>query len=392
LPGVDGLESMISHPNVAGKLNFIPDFNDMDLLVPLFLIPLAVQWWSTWYPGAEPGGGGYIAQRMLSAKEEKDAVKATLLFNIAHYALRPWPWILIALASLIVYPDLDSIAQAFPNIEADKIGNDLAFPAMLTMLPSGLVGLLLAALIAALMSTISTHLNWGSSYIVNDFYARFMDRKASENSKVLIGRISTVVLMVLAAIVALYLQNAKQAFDILLQIGAGTGLLFILRWFWWRINAYSEIVAMVVSFAVAFYFERMYDGDLQNYEKMCVGVLLTTIAWIIATYITPATEQGTLERFYTKIQPKGNGWNPVIATLSLQQKEEIRRNGDPGLTTQILMMLLGCAVVYTALFGSGWLLLGNPVIGAITLVVSIGLAYVLFKMAFQSDKAAQSRI
>jgi SSS family solute:Na+ symporter len=367
------------------KLNFVPDFNDMDLLVPLFLIPLAVQWWSTWYPGAEPGGGGYIAQRMLSAKEEKDAVKATLLFNITHYAIRPWPWILIALASLIVYPDLDSIAQAFPNIEADKIGNDLAFPAMLTKLPSGLVGLLLAALIAALMSTISTHLNWGSSYIVNDFYGRFINRKATESSKVMIGRVSTVILMVLAAFVALYLQNAKQAFDILLQIGAGTGLLFILRWFWWRINAYSEIVAMIVSFFIAFYFERMYDGDLLNYEKMCIGVLLTSIAWVVATYVTPATDQTTLQKFYTKIQPKGSGWNPIISSLSVEQKEEISLNGDPGLTSQILMMLLGCAVVYTALFGSGWVLLGSPMIGAVTLVISAVLAYVLFKMAFGKE-------
>lgn len=385
LPGVDGLENLISHPNVVGKLNFVPDFNDMDLLVPLFLIPLAVQWWSTWYPGAEPGGGGYIAQRMLSAKEEKDAVKATLLFNITHYAIRPWPWILIALASLIIYPDLDSIAQAFPNIEADKIGNDLAFPAMLTKLPSGLVGLLLAALIAALMSTISTHLNWGSSYIVNDFYGRFINRKATESSKVMIGRVSTVILMVLAAFVALYLQNAKQAFDILLQIGAGTGLLFILRWFWWRINAYSEIVAMIVSFIIAFYFERMYDGDLLNYEKMCIGVLLTSIAWVVATYVTSATDQSTLQNFYTKIQPKGSGWKPIVNSLSVEQKEEISRNGDPGLTSQILMMLLGCAVVYTALFGSGWVLLGNPLIGAVTLVISAVLAYVLFKMAFGKE-------
>jgi len=382
---VDGLENLISHPNVVGKLNFVPDFNDMDLLVPLFLIPLAVQWWSTWYPGAEPGGGGYIAQRMLSAKEEKDAVKATLLFNITHYAIRPWPWILIALASLIIYPDLDSIAQAFPNIEADKIGNDLAFPAMLTKLPSGLVGLLLAALIAALMSTISTHLNWGSSYIVNDFYGRFINRKATESSKVMIGRVSTVILMVLAAFVALYLQNAKQAFDILLQIGAGTGLLFILRWFWWRINAYSEIVAMIVSFIIAFYFERMYDGDLLNYEKMCIGVLLTSIAWVVATYVTSATDQSTLQNFYTKIQPKGSGWKPIVNSLSVEQKEEISRNGDPGLTSQILMMLLGCAVVYTALFGSGWVLLGNPLIGAVTLVISAVLAYVLFKMAFGKE-------
>jgi len=385
IPEVDGLNNLVNHPNVSGKINFVPDFNDMNLAIPLFFVPLAVQWWSTWYPGAEPGGGGYIAQRMLSAKEEKGAVKATLLFNVAHYALRPWPWILIALASLIIYPDLNSISEAFPHIEADKIGNDLAFPAMLTLLPSGLIGLLLAALIAALMSTISTHLNWGSSYVVNDFYTRFVNEEATESTKVMIGRASTVVLMILSAIFALYLQNAKQAFDILLQIGAGTGLLFILRWFWWRINAYSEIVAMIVSFIIAFYFEKVYDGDLESYEKMCIGVLITSIAWIIATYVTPATEQETLKKFYTKIQPKGIGWNPVENDLSQEQVAAIDANSDPNLANQILMMLLGCAVVYCALFGSGWILLGSLIQGLIALVIAIVLSYVLIKMAFGKE-------
>jgi len=385
IPEVDGLNNLVNHPNVSGKINFVPDFNDMNLAIPLFFVPLAVQWWSTWYPGAEPGGGGYIAQRMLSAKEEKGAVKATLLFNVAHYALRPWPWILIALASLIIYPDLNSISEAFPHIEADKIGNDLAFPAMLTLLPSGLIGLLLAALIAALMSTISTHLNWGSSYVVNDFYTRFVNEEATESTKVIIGRASTVVLMILSAIFALYLQNAKQAFDILLQIGAGTGLLFILRWFWWRINAYSEIVAMIVSFIIAFYFEKVYDGDLESYEKMCIGVLITSIAWIIATYVTPATEQETLKKFYTKIQPKGIGWNPVKNDLSQEQVAAIDANSDPNLANQILMMLLGCAVVYCALFGSGWILLGSLIQGLIALVIAIVLSYVLIKMAFGKE-------
>lgn len=382
MPEIGGLENLVNHPNVSDKIDFIPDFTNMELAIPLFFVPLAVQWWSTWYPGAEPGGGGYIAQRMLSAKEEKDAVKATLLFNIAHYALRPWPWILIALASLIIYPDLQSIATQFPNVEADKLGNDLAFPAMLTLLPSGLVGLLLASLIAALMSTISTHLNWGSSYIVNDFYARFIDRDTSESTKVNIGRISTVVLMLLAAIVALYLQNAKQAFDILLQIGAGTGLLFILRWFWWRINAYSEIVAMVVSFIIAFYFEKIYQGNLLSYEKMCIGVLITTIAWVAATLLTRSTDKSVLKKFYTKIQPKGTGWNPIKSSLTEAENSEMASNGDPGLTSQIIMMLLGCAVVYAALFGSGWLLLGNTMFGLVSLVISGVLGYVLFNMAF----------
>lgn len=382
MPEIGGLENLVSHPNVVDKINFIPDMTNEELYVPLLLVPLAVQWWSTWYPGAEPGGGGYIAQRMLSAKEEKDAVKATLFFNVAHYALRPWPWILIALASLIIYPDIASIKEAFPGIEPDKLGDDLAFPAMLALLPQGLVGLLLAALIAALMSTISTHLNWGSSYVVNDFYARFVNKEASESFKVMIGRISTVVLMVLSAVVALYLQDAKQAFEILLQIGAGTGLLFILRWFWWRINAYSEIVAMAVSFIIAFYFESVYDGDLASHEKMCIGVLITTVAWLITAFAAPDTDRETLEKFYMKIQPKGSGWNVVKNALSPDQKSIIQRNGDPSLTNQILMMLIGCAVVYAALFGTGWLLIGQTMLGIVALVFSTVLSYVLLKMAF----------
>ena len=287
---------------------------------------------------------------MLSAKDESSAVKATLLFNVAHYALRPWPWILIALASLVIFPNLDSIAVAFPHIDASIVKNDLAFPAMLTLLPEGLVGLLLASLIAALMSTISTHLNWGSSYVVNDFYGRFINKTASESNKVLIGRISTVVLMIFAAVVALYLQNAKQAFDILLQIGAGTGLLFILRWFWWRINAYSEIVAMVVSFLIAGYFQFSYEGNLESYEKMIIGVVITSIAWIATTYFSPQTDKGVLAKFYVKIQPKGIGWNRVSNGLNAEQKDQIAMNADPGLTSQILMMLLGCGFVYLCLF------------------------------------------
>ena len=382
MPEIGGLDALISHENVVGKINFVPDFNDRNLYIPLFLVPLAVQWWSTWYPGAEPGGGGYIAQRMLSAKDESSAVKATLLFNVAHYALRPWPWILIALASLVIFPNLESIAVAFPHIDANIIKNDLAFPAMLTLLPEGLVGLLLASLIAALMSTISTHLNWGSSYVVNDFYGRFVNKNASESSKVLIGRISTVVLMIFAAVVALYLQNAKQAFDILLQIGAGTGLLFILRWFWWRINAYSEIVAMAVSFIIAWYFQFNYEGNFESYEKMVIGVVITSIAWIAITFLGPQTDNDLLAKFYVKIQPKGMGWNRVKNSLSSEQKDEILLNSDPGLTSQILMMLMGCAFVYACLFGFGWLLMGSPISGIISLFAAAAIGYWLSNMAF----------
>ena len=383
MPEIGGLEALVNHENVVDKINFVPDFNDRNLYIPLFLVPLAVQWWSTWYPGAEPGGGGYIAQRMLSAKDESSAVKATLLFNITHYALRPWPWILIALASLVIFPDLESIASKFPHVDASIVKNDLAFPAMLTLLPSGLIGLLLASLIAALMSTISTHLNWGSSYIVNDYYGRFMNKTATEANKVMVGRVSTVVLMILAAIVALFLQNAKQAFDILLQIGAGTGLLFILRWFWWRINAYSEIVAMMVSFLIALYFQFGYGGNLEAYEKMMIGVMITSIAWIAATYFGPQTNKETLEKFYMKIQPKGFGWNRIKTNLNQSQKETMALNSDPGLTSQILMMLIGCGLVYSCLFGFGWLLMGNPIAGIVALAVAVVLGFMLSKMAFK---------
>src|SRR5210317_1684342 len=247
IPEVGGIEALLANQNVVGKISILPDFGNKEALITLLLIPLAVQWWSSWYPGAEPGGGGYIAQRMLAAKDENHAIGATFFFNIMHYALRPWPWILVALASLVVYPDLASIQEAFPNVEASKLGHDLAYSAMLTKLPAGLLGLVLASLGAAYMSTLSTHLNWGASYIVNDVYRINFGKNASEKHLVLVGRIATVLLMVFSALFALVLQNALQLFDIILMFGAGTGLIFILRWFWWRINAWSELSAMVSS-------------------------------------------------------------------------------------------------------------------------------------------------
>ncbi|MEA1996116.1 MAG: sodium:solute symporter family protein, partial [Gemmatimonadota bacterium] len=251
LPEVGGLENLLTRPVVRMSLSVLPDFSDTNTLIAVFIIPLTVQWWSVWYPGAEPGGGGYIAQRMLAARNERHAVRATLLFNVAHYALRPWPWIIVALCSLVVFPDLASMREAFPSIDPSIVRNDMAYAAMLTFLPHGLLGIVVASLFAAYMSTISTHLNWGSSYLVNDFYKRFVKPGAGEGELVLVGRASTVLLMVAAGAVALILSNSLQVFNIMLQIGAGTGLLFLLRWFWWRINAVSEIAAMVISFVVA---------------------------------------------------------------------------------------------------------------------------------------------
>ena len=296
LPEVGGLEALLQHENVVDKLSILPDFNDKETLITLLIIPLAVQWWSSWYPGAEPGGGGYIAQRMLAAKNENHAIGATFFFNIMHYALRPWPWIIVALASLIIFPDLASIQEAFPLIPEDKLGHDLAYSAMLTLLPSGLLGLVLASLVAAYMSTISTHLNWGASYIVNDFYKQQINKGASEKELVRVGRISTIVLMVFSALLALVLTNALQLFDIILMFGAGTGLIFILRWFWWRINAWSEISAMLVSGIVSILLNFTFLGDyffgddglMPSYANFPTVVLVTTIVWFAVTYLTRA--------------------------------------------------------------------------------------------------------
>lgn len=379
LPEIGGLSNMLAHENVSGKLDFIPSLDDPDIYIPLLLIPLAVQWWSVWYPGSEPGGGGYVAQRMLSAKNENDAIKATLFFNIAHYALRPWPWILIALASMIVFPDLASIKSAFPGLSEDLVKNDLAFPAMLSKLPTGLLGLLIASLLAALMSTLSTHLNWGASYIVKDLIVRFSVNEISEERQVFLGRISTVILMLTAALMALVLSNALQAFNILLQIGAGTGLIFILRWFWWRINAYSEITAMVVSFLVAIYFEILYTGPLLSYQKMLIGIAITTTAWLFVTWRGPSTDIETLKQFYKKIQPSALGWKVVVesiykegGTLELDQKSS--------LGTQIWAMMIGCFMVYFMLFGIGSLIYINMTRGLIFIILALLMLIYLFKL------------
>jgi SSS family solute:Na+ symporter len=379
LPEVNGLGNLLSHENVQGKLSLLPDFSDTNAIIPLFIIPIAVQWWSVWYPGAEPGGGGYIAQRMLSAKDEKNAVSATLLFNIAHYALRPWPWIIIALASLIVFPDLESLGSAFPGVGEDILRDDLAYPAMLTFLPTGLLGLVIASLIAAYMSTISSHLNWGSSYVVNDFYKRFLNQEATEKQMVMVGRISTVVLMIISALLALYLTSALDTFKILLQIGAGTGLIFILRWFWWRINAWSEITAMIVSFilALSFHFGDPNDAYFEDWQKLVLGVAITTIAWVLVTFWTRPTEKGTLRSFFLLIKPDKIGWKPVVEDLEKEAGMELQLKGTGKLPNQLLCMFFGVFLVYGALFATGYFLyeavLQAVIACLVTLVSGLGL-------------------
>ena len=385
LPEVGGLSNLLSNELVADKLSVIPDFSSMSFkdLLPLFILPLAVQWWSVWYPGAEPGGGGYIAQRMLSAKDETHATGATLLFNAAHYALRPWPWIIIALCSIVVFPNLSDIQAAFPNVSEDLIGNDLAYPAMLTFLPAGLLGLVLASLIAAFMSTISTHLNWGSSYLVYDFYQRFVKPEASEKELVNVGRISTVLLMVLSAGLALALENALQAFNILLQIGAGTGLIFILRWFWWRINAYSEIAAMAISFILALYFQIVHEklgfAPIEDEYQLIYGIILTTIGWVTVTFMAPSTDDKTLRTFYKVIQPSGSGWDSVIEKAA-SDGEPLAENPAKGrLPLEILCMVIGSLTVYSALFATGFWIYGKTTLALILTIVAAGGTFFLFK-------------
>jgi Na+/proline symporter len=363
LPEVGGLGALLTNESVLPKLNLLPDFSDTEAVISLLILPLAVQWWSVWYPGAEPGGGGYIAQRMLSAKTEKHAIGATLLFNAAHYALRPWPWIIVALCSIVVFPDLASLQAAFPNVDSSVIGHDLAYPAMLTYLPTGLLGLVVASLIAAFMSTISTHLNWGSSYVVNDFYTRFINPEASDRDQVRVGRLSTVGLMVLAAILALALSNALQAFNILLQIGAGTGLLFILRWFWWRINPWSEITAMVVSFLVAVYFQFVHTAtglaDVSSHLQLLIGVAITTVAWVAVTLTTRPSDDETLFSFYNLVRPGGPGWKRILKRADREGVELQGAGAAWEVPIEILCMVLGAFTIYGTLFSVGFTVYGN---------------------------------
>ncbi|RZS93428.1 sodium:solute symporter family protein [Aquimarina brevivitae] len=429
LPEVDGMTNLITHPQVVDKISLLPDFDNTELVITLLIIPLAVQWWSSWYPGAEPGGGGYIAQRMLAAKDENHAIGATFFFNIMHYAIRPWPWILVALASLVIFPKddpeamdiakekyvalqevsnsrgltqeeqkqmdtyyfasegLTAIRKAFPEdkVQKDKIGHDLAYSAMLTRLPSGLLGLVLASLIAAFMSTISTHLNWGSSYVVNDFYVQQINKNASEKELVTVGRVSTAILMICSALLALFLTNAKQLFDYIIMFGAGTGLIFILRWFWWRINAWSEISAMFASGIVSLIFNTqtvsnaLFGEDLlPSWSKYPLVVLITTIIWIIATFITKPETEDVLTNFYAKTQPGGPGWKKIIEKT--KQKGILNTTEKWSVPSGILAMLVGCVLIYGVLFATGYFIYGQYVKATILSLIAIIAAFIIFKL------------
>lgn len=387
LPEVGGIHALMVNENVTDKLSILPDLNNTKAVITLLVIPLAVQWWSSWYPGGEPGGGGYIAQRMLAAKNENHAIGATFFFNIMHYALRPWPWIIVALASLVVYPDIASISEAFPNVPADKLGHDLAYSAMLTKLPSGLLGLVLASLIAAYMSTISTQLNWGSSYIVFDFYKQQINPNASEKRLVAVGRFSTVILMVFSAVLALLMQNAMQIFDMLLLFGAGTGLIFILRWFWWRINAWTEISAMFASGILsillkatslgAFFFAPE-TGLLPEWGEIPFVMIVTTMIWLIATFTTQPESNDVLRSFYKKIQPGGPGWAKVV-TEAKKDQVEIDEGEKWSVPSGIMAMLLGVVLIYTIMFATGHWIYGHTTSAMILTGVAAIAGFLLIK-------------
>ena len=364
-PAVGGLHGLVNQLEPA-TLNLLPDFGNWSVVLSILIIPLTVQWWSVWYPGAEPGGGSYIAQRMLAARDERHAMAATLWYNVAHYALRPWPWIIVALCSLLVFPDLADIRRKLPNVDEALLGNDIAYPAMLTLMPSGLLGLLIASLLSAYVSTMSTHLNWGASYLVHDFYRRFVAPDAGERHYVWVSRLVTAALMVMAAAFMFLLTTAGEAFHLLLSIGAGTGLIYLLRWFWWRINAWSEMAAMASSFliAVAFFLAQRGGVSLPGHLTLIVTVVVTTVVWIVVTYLTRPASRTTLVRFYTLVRPAGPGWTPIRAEAGVGPSPD-------SLPHALLGWVLGCVLVYAALFGTGSFLYGRLAAGGVCAVLFV---------------------
>jgi Na+/proline symporter len=401
LPVVGGLSGLVEKLSVAkgpggiNYLNILPNFADnWDIAVAVFIMPIAVQWWAVWYPGAEPGGGSYIAQRMLASKSEKDALGAVLFFNVAHYVLRPWPWILVGLCSIIVYPQLSDIQKAFPNLDPTLIGHDIAYPAMLKFLPTGFIGLMVGGLVAANSSTILTHLNWGASYLVHDFYRRFVRKDAGEKHYVMAGRIATVILFLASSSLVFFLDSAKNAFDIILQVGAGTGLLYLVRWFWWRVNAWCEVVAMVSSFVVSLIllFLNRNGIPISTHIGLLVTVICTTICWVTTAYCGPETDRATLIAFYKKIRPFGPGWRRIRQEAGLSDER-------PGASAQNIPMALlgwfaGCTMIWSALFAVGNILYARYDL-AITLSVVFAVSasaviYVVNRLWTGNDTVAES--
>ncbi|HEX8985827.1 MAG TPA: sodium:solute symporter family protein, partial [Bryobacteraceae bacterium] len=374
--GMSGLIEKLSHrvgPGGVNYLNMMPDFsNTWDLALAVFVMPLLVQWWAVWYPGAEPGGGSYIAQRMLASKSEKDALGGTLFFNLAHYILRPWPWILVGLASLIVYPELSDIRKAFPHVNPALVGHDMGFPAMLKFLPAGWIGLMVGGLVAANSSTILTHLNWGASYLVHDFYRRFWRKNETEKHYVMAGRMATILLFVLSSSLVFVLESALDSFNIILQVGAGTGLLYLLRWFWWRITAWCEIVAMIGSFGISVILLVLHRNGfvLTTSKQLLLTVAGTTVLWLLTAFLGPKTDQKTLIAFYLKVRPFGPGWTPIRKAAGISDAEAASHSQKENVPLAMLGWVTGCAVIWSGLF-----LVGNVLYGRIGYSVALAAVF-----------------
>ena len=363
-PEVGGLRALVDRlsatpgPGGINYLNVLPDFtNNWDVAVAVFIMPIAVQWWAVWYPGAEPGGGSYVAQRMLASKSERDALGAVLFFNVAHYVLRPWPWILVGLASIVVYPELSDLQRALPHVDPSLIGHDIAYPAMLKYLPAGFIGLMVGGLIAANSSTILTHLNWGASYLVHDFYRQFVRSDAPERHYVRAARLVTLLLFIGSSATVYLLDTAKDAFDIILQIGAGTGLLYLVRWFWWRVNAWCEIVAMISSFAVSLLLLILArnGASFSTHIALLTTIAVTSVCWLLAAYLGPQTDEHVLIAFYRKVRPFGPGWAAIRDRAGASDVSGDREN----IPMALLGWFAGCIAIWSSLFAVGNFLYGR---------------------------------
>jgi len=402
LPQVGGLSGLVTKlsatpgPNGINYLNILPSFTDnWDIAVAVFIMPIAVQWWAVWYPGAEPGGGSYIAQRMLASKSERDALGAVLFFNVAHYVLRPWPWIITALASIIIYPNLADIQAAFPNLDPSLIGHDIAFPAMLKFMPVGFIGLMVGGLIAANSSTILTHLNWGASYLVHDFYQQFMKRGASEKHYVMVGRLATVLLFVLSSSLVFVLDSAKDAFDVILQIGAGTGLLYLIRWFWWRVNAWCEVAAMVSSFLISLVFLILAKNGIHfsTHAALLTTIAFTTVCWVTTAFVGPVTDRQVLIDFYAKVRPFGPGWRKVQNDAGLVDGWGGPRAEGDNIPLALLGWVAGCTMIWSSLFTVGNFLYGRMTTALFllaTFVVSAAALVYVVQRLWSGSKAEEA--
>lgn len=371
LPEIDGMSGLMAQlPDSTFRI--LPTIGDaveggavLALSVASFVAYIGVQWWSSWYPGNEPGGGGYIAQRMMSAKDEKHSLFATLWFTIAHYCLRPWPWIIVALAALVLYPGLEDPREGFVLVMRD-------------VLPAGLLGLMFAAFLAAFMSTLSTQLNWGTSYLVNDFWRRFVKTDADEQHYVLVSRILTFVLAVVAIFITANLGSISEAWGLVLTASAGLGLVLILRWYWWRVNAWSELVAtlspiflLIVALVLGAFGVDVPGLQAEFPINLFSVTAFTTVVWVAATYITRPTNPAVLDAFYQKIHPGGPGWKPVAA-------RNPRVRPDTGLGALFADWIAGVALVYTTLFGFGYFLMGRTGPMLLCLVITVASAAFLW--------------